>query len=144
MQEKILFQADDQSSNLLLKPPSINMPTKSITSPIKNLNLETIRRNSQESKKLEKIVEIWNSKKGVVCLHVFHNIIPSEAYTREAAIIETLTLSHLTNLKRGDYYGIAQSWTMRKRKFLGIGLLHRAMQIFLAEGESQLMPNDLI
>ncbi|XP_017153657.1 uncharacterized protein LOC108163087 [Drosophila miranda] len=96
------------------------------------------------SKKLERILEIWQSENGVVCLHVFHNIMPIDAYTREASIIDAMGLGHLTNLKRGDYYGPAQSWTMKQRKHLGIALLYKAMHIYLAEGESQLSPSDLI
>jgi ankyrin repeat and LEM domain-containing protein 1 len=98
----------------------------------------------QESKKLNKIIEIWKSQMGVVCLHIFNNIIPVEAYTREAAIIEAIDMVNLTNLKKGDYYGAARLFSMRQKRQLGIGLLHRAMNIYLAEGESQLMPFDLI
>lgn len=97
-----------------------------------------------ESGKLQHILDIWQSQRGVVCLHVFHNIMPAEAYTREAAIIDAIGLKRLTNLKRGDYYGPCQTWTMRNKKFLGIALLFKAMQIFLAEGESQLTPGDLM
>uniref|UniRef100_A0A182REC8 ANK_REP_REGION domain-containing protein n=1 Tax=Anopheles funestus TaxID=62324 RepID=A0A182REC8_ANOFN len=81
--------------------------------------------------------------KGVVCLHIFHNIMPAEAYTREAAIIDAFGLHNLTNLKRGDYYSTCLSWPMKKRKQLGILLLYKAMLIHLAEGETQLLPNDL-
>lgn len=93
--------------------------------------------------KLDRIIDIWKSGKGVVCLPVFHNIMPVEAYTREAAIIDAIGLQNLTNLKRGDYYGLSLSWTMRQRKQLGVLLLYKAMQIFLAEGESQLRPDDI-
>lgn len=96
------------------------------------------------SRKLQRILDIWQHGSGVVCLHVFHNIMPIDAYTREASIIDALGLSHLTNLKRGDYYGPAQIWTMKQKKQLGIALLHKALQIYLAEGESQLSPSDLI
>lgn len=99
---------------------------------------------SKESKKLSRILDIWSHGSGVVCLHVFHNIMPSEAYTREAAIIDALSLQHLTNCKRGDYYGPARTWTMKDKKFLGIALLYKSMLIYLAEGESQLSPSDLI
>ncbi|KAM8717471.1 hypothetical protein ACLKA7_004203 [Drosophila subpalustris] len=90
------------------------------------------------SRKLQRILDIWQHGSGVVCLHVFHNILPTDAYTREASIIDALGLTHLTNLKRGDYYGPAQIWTMKQKKQLGIALLHKAMNIYLAEGESQL------
>lgn len=97
-----------------------------------------------ESKKLEKIINVWESGHGVVCLHIFHNIIPVEALTREAAIIDCIGLNHLTNMKRGDYYGAPLTWPQKSRKNLGVGLLYKAMLIHLAEGESQIMPGDLI
>lgn len=97
----------------------------------------------QESLKLERIIEIWRANKGVICLPVFHNITPIEAYTREAAMIDCLGVENLTNIKRGDYYGISKSWTMRDRKRLGVLLLYKAMQVFMVEGESQLRPNDI-
>lgn len=98
----------------------------------------------KDSKKLNRIVEIWKAQRGVVCLHVFNNIIPCEAYSREAAIIEAIGVENLTNLKKGDYYGVTKNYSMRQKRQLGVGLLHRAMNIYLAEGESQLMPFDLI
>ncbi|KAH8269352.1 hypothetical protein KR018_007070 [Drosophila ironensis] len=100
--------------------------------------------DGSQSQKLERILGIWQQGSGVVCLHVFHNIMPIDAYTREASIIDALGLVHLTNLKRGDYYGPAQSWTMKQKKHLGIALLYKAMHIYLAEGESQLSPSDLL
>lgn len=97
----------------------------------------------QESLKLDRIIEIWLADKGVICLPVFHNITPVEAYTREAAIIDCLGVENLTNIKRGDYYGISKSWSRRDRKKLGVLLLFKAMQVFMVEGESQLRPNDI-
>ena len=43
-----------------------------------------------KSKKIKKIVSVWNDKLGVVSLHCFQSVIPSEAYTREAAMIDAL------------------------------------------------------
>lgn len=97
----------------------------------------------QESVKLDRIIDIWRANKGVICLQLFHHITPAEAYTREAAIIDCLGVENLANIKRGDYYGIAKSWTMRDRKKLGVLLLYKAMQVFMVEGESQLRPNDI-
>lgn len=99
--------------------------------------------NEYECLKLDRIINIWRSGKGVVCLPIFHNIMPVEAYTREAAIIDCIGLQNLTNLKRGDYYGLTLSWPMRVRKQLGLVLLYKTMQIFIAEGESQLRPDDI-
>lgn len=102
------------------------------------------RKQMNDSEKLNRIIDIWRSQRGVICLHVFHNIMPAEAYTREAAIIDALGIQNLTNLKRGDYYGKTLSWPMKRRKQLGISLLYKALLIFLAEGETQLLPSDLI
>lgn len=97
-----------------------------------------------DSKKLNRIIEIWKSQMGIVCLHMFNNIMPCEAYTREASIIEAIGIESLTNLKKGQYYGVAKNFSMRQKRQMGIGLLNRACSIYLAEGESQLMPFDLI
>lgn len=102
------------------------------------------KQQAVDSAKLNRIIDIWAAGKGVVCLHVFHNIMPAEAYTREAAIIDAYGVQNLTNLKRGDYYGKCLSWPMKRRKQLGILLLYKALLIHLAEGETQLLPNDLI
>lgn len=122
-------------SNALSKKELLNGKK---TSPKLNVN------KLQESEKLKKIVDIWKAQQGVVCLHVFNNIMPCEAYTREASIIDALGLENLTNMKKGDYYGAARTFSMRQKKQMGIGLLHRACSVYLAEGESQLMPFDLI
>lgn len=110
-----------------------------------NGNVRKINQNRcQESAKLKRIVDIWKAQMGVVCLHIFNNIMPCEAYTREAAVIEAFGVSNLTNMKRGDFYGATSCFSMRQKREMGVGLLHRAMNIYLAEGESQLTPFDLI
>lgn len=95
-----------------------------------------------ESNKLSRIVEIWKENSGVVCLHIFHNIMPCEAFSREASIIETLGIHNLTNVKKGEFYGASTCFTMRQKRQMGIALLYRALNIYLAEGESQLKPCD--
>ena len=40
-------------------------------------------------------------------------------------------LSHLTNQKRGDYYGRARTWPQSKNREMGVHLLNRALKIFL-------------
>ncbi|XP_028896512.1 ankyrin repeat and LEM domain-containing protein 1 isoform X2 [Zeugodacus cucurbitae] len=92
--------------------------------------------------KADRIIDIWKSGFGVVNLHVFHNISSYEAYTREAAIIDAISLPNLTNQKRGVYYGPSSKWTANGKKSLGIALLYRAMKIFMTEGEAQLFPCD--
>lgn len=111
------------------------------------LNIDIFKsppQKTSDSKKIDRILNIWGNGHGVVCLHVFHNILPIDAYTREAAIIDALGLPHLTNCKRGDYYGPSKHWTMKEKKYFGIALLFKAMRMYLAEGESRLSPSDLI
>lgn len=96
-----------------------------------------------KNKKLQRILDIWSSNTGVICLHVFQNVIPVEAYTREAAIISALNLKNLENIKQGDFYGLASTWPQNKKNMLGVYLLLRALNIFLQEGERQLSPSDI-
>ncbi|XP_060089071.1 ankyrin repeat and LEM domain-containing protein 1 [Heteronotia binoei] len=93
--------------------------------------------------KVQHILDIWESGEGVISMHCFQNVIPVEAYTREASMVDAIGLKMLTNQKRGNYYGVVAGWPMKRRRQLGIYLLHRAMQIFLAEGERQLRPPDI-
>ncbi|CAL8272571.1 unnamed protein product [Arctogadus glacialis] len=93
--------------------------------------------------KVQHILQVWREDQGVVSLHCFQNVIPVEAFTREACMVDAIGLKMLTNQKRGDYYGVVSTWQARKRRELGVHLLYRAMQIFLAEGERQLRPADI-
>lgn len=93
--------------------------------------------------KVERILDIWRCESGVVCLQVFHNTIPAEAFTREGAMIEALGVRSLTNIKSGEFYGVVQGWPQKKKKQLGIYLLFKALRMFLLEGESQISPMDL-
>uniref|UniRef100_A0A6P7GND8 Ankyrin repeat and LEM domain-containing protein 1-like n=1 Tax=Diabrotica virgifera virgifera TaxID=50390 RepID=A0A6P7GND8_DIAVI len=92
--------------------------------------------------KLKTILDIWNNRLGVICLFIFHNIIPVEAYTREAAMIKALRKENVSNMKIGEFYGTASTWKPKKC-MLGTYLLHKAMNIYLQEGERQLSLNDI-
>ncbi|XP_042273342.1 ankyrin repeat and LEM domain-containing protein 1 [Thunnus maccoyii] len=94
-------------------------------------------------RKVQHILQVWDAKQGVISLHCFQNVIPVEAYTREACMVEAIGLKMLTNQKRGDYYGVVSNWQLKRKRELGVHLLYRAMQIFLAEGERQLRPADI-
>ncbi|XP_075981383.1 uncharacterized protein LOC142980009 [Anticarsia gemmatalis] len=98
---------------------------------------------TSRDKKVQHILDIWSDKVGVVCLHIFQNVIPAEAYTYEASMIDALGLTSLKNLKVGNYYGVVASWPLKERRMLGLYLLYKAMLIFLSEGERQLRPEDL-
>ncbi|XP_038211578.1 ankyrin repeat and LEM domain-containing protein 1-like [Zerene cesonia] len=96
-----------------------------------------------KDKKVQHILDIWNDKVGVICLHIFQNVIPAEAYTYEASMIDVIGIQNLKNLKVGNYYGVAASWPLKERRMLGLYLLYKAMHIFLSEGERQLRPDDI-
>lgn len=60
-----------------------------------------------------------------------------------STLMYKLGVKMLTNQKRGDYYGVVSTWAAKRKRELGVHLLYRAMQIFLAEGERQLRPADI-
>ncbi|XP_070817858.1 uncharacterized protein [Chaetodon trifascialis] len=93
--------------------------------------------------KVQHILQVWNAEQGVISLHCFQNVIPVEAYTREACMVEAIGLKMLTNQKRGDFYGMVSNWQAKRKRELGVHLLYRAMHIFVAEGERQLRPADI-
>nr|XP_039257744.1 uncharacterized protein LOC120334326 [Styela clava] len=95
------------------------------------------------SLKVRHIHDIWNSGHGVISLHVFQSVIACEAYTREASMIEAIGLKHLTNQKRGDYYGAASSWDVRRKRLYGSFLVKKAMEVLMVEGERQIRPSNL-
>ncbi len=79
----------------------------------------------------------------MVCVQSFHNLIAAEAFTREAAMIDAVSLARLKNEKCGVYYGVAATWNSKLKRRLGAFLLYRAMRIFIAENEIQLKPTDV-
>lgn len=97
---------------------------------------------AKQNPKIQQIRDIWAAGLGVVSLHIFQSVIPVEAYTREACMIDALGLPRLTNKKRGDYYGRAACWPPKKKREMGVFLLQRALKILLSEGERQLRPED--
>uniref|UniRef100_A0A2K5F629 Ankyrin repeat and LEM domain-containing protein 1 n=1 Tax=Aotus nancymaae TaxID=37293 RepID=A0A2K5F629_AOTNA len=80
---------------------------------------------------------------GGCSLHCFQHVVAVEAYTREACIVEALGIQMLTNQKQGHCYGVVAGWPPARRRRLGVHLLHRALLVFLAEGERQLRPQDI-
>ncbi|XP_025920522.1 ankyrin repeat and LEM domain-containing protein 1 [Apteryx rowi] len=100
-------------------------------------------RRPQACPKVRRILEIWASGQGVLSVHCFQSAVPAEAFTREACLVEAIGLRMLTNQKKGNCYGVAAAWPAPRRRRLGVHMLHRAMRIFLAEGERQLRPADI-
>ncbi|XP_061330663.1 ankyrin repeat and LEM domain-containing protein 1 isoform X1 [Pezoporus flaviventris] len=93
--------------------------------------------------KVRRILEIWASGHGVLSVHCFQSTVPAEAYTREGCLVEALGLQTITNQRKGLCYGAVAHWPVARRRRLGVHMLHRAMSIFLAEGERQLRPVDI-
>lgn len=44
----------------------------------------------QVGSKVQHILDIWNDGQGVVSLHCFQSVIPVEAYTREACMVDAI------------------------------------------------------
>lgn len=101
------------------------------------------RKTAKANEKILHIIDIWKSGYGVVSLHCFQNVIPVEAYSREACMVDAIGCCNLTNQKRGDFYGLTATWGLKLKRRLGVYLLHKALKIFLAEGERQIYPTDL-
>ncbi|KAK7077482.1 LEM domain [Halocaridina rubra] len=100
-------------------------------------------KKKQISEKVAKIQDIWSEGVGVVSLHIFQNTIPVEAWTREAAMISAIGLQNVCNSIKGTFYGVASTWKGTEQRRLGTLLLHRALNIFMLEGERQLRPSDV-
>ncbi|XP_006877197.1 PREDICTED: ankyrin repeat and LEM domain-containing protein 1 [Chrysochloris asiatica] len=97
----------------------------------------------QTCPKVRRILDIWASGHGVVSLHCFQHVVAVEAYTREACLVDALGVQMLTNQKQGHCYGMVADWPPARRRRLGVHLLHRALLVFLAEGERELRPQDI-
>ncbi|XP_057566445.1 ankyrin repeat and LEM domain-containing protein 1 [Hippopotamus amphibius kiboko] len=98
------------------------------------------RPGKQACPKVRRILDIWASGRGVVSLHCFQHVVPVEAYTREACLVDALGIQTLTNQKQGHCYGVVASWPPTRRRRLGVHLLHRALLVFLAEGDTGSIP----
>uniref|UniRef100_A0A915KYW8 LEM domain-containing protein n=1 Tax=Romanomermis culicivorax TaxID=13658 RepID=A0A915KYW8_ROMCU len=111
---------------------------------IEACRLRECKNDIKLSNKVKKILSLWESDRGVVSLHVFQNTIPAEAYSREAAMIDAIGIKNLTNVKRGDYYGLTANWTIVKRRQFGSYLLKRAHEILKLERLNPLKCNDIL
>lgn len=92
--------------------------------------------NARPSAKVEKICSIWRKGKGPISLHCFQGISENEALTREALMIDVLSLSNLTNSISGQYR-CKLELNRLQRNILGTYLLFKAFIILLLNGERQ-------
>ncbi|CAB0011722.1 unnamed protein product [Nesidiocoris tenuis] len=118
----------------LISNNSLSMPNHPL--------LEKHRINLEISLEIAKIKDIWSRGLGVVCVTVFKNIPELEALTREACMINALSIGKLTNVVSGNTTHL-QGWSLKSKRQLGVVLLYRAMMTLIAEGERQIFPNDL-
>ena len=52
-------------------------------------------------------------------------------------------LDNLTNIAKCNYYGVASTWDIKKKRLVGSELLRKAFSILLIEGEGQIKPADM-
>ncbi|KAI6195161.1 hypothetical protein M3Y96_01201500 [Aphelenchoides besseyi] len=95
------------------------------------------------SKKIARILSLWEQKMGVVSLHLFNNIHSTEAFIREGAMIEALGVENLTNLKRGEFKGQSKMWPKQRLAEYGAFLLKKAYIIYLNERCRPIFEEDL-
>ncbi|KAI6172692.1 hypothetical protein M3Y98_01001600 [Aphelenchoides besseyi] len=88
------------------------------------------------SKKIARILSLWEQKMGVVSLHLFNNIHSTEAFIREG-------VENLTNLKRGEFKGQSKMWPKQRLAEYGAFLLKKAYIIYLNERCRPIFEEDL-
>ncbi|CAG0893422.1 unnamed protein product [Darwinula stevensoni] len=74
---------------------------------------ETLRATEKKhevSEKLKRIQEIWTSGFGVVILHIFLSVIPVEAYTREAVMIDAIGSFQFSSFFSVFLQGFSLEW----------------------------------
>ena len=59
----------------------------------------------QHNAKIQQIQDIWAAGLGVVSLHIFQSVIPVEAYTREACMIDALGKFNYIFKRYGTFSG---------------------------------------
>lgn len=75
--------------NRLLRYTGIRYHIKSMSQQYIAINFLLLEA-SVKSEKIQKIMKIWRDGQGVLLLELFHHIIPAEAHTKEAAIIDAI------------------------------------------------------
>lgn len=80
------------------------------------------------------IIEIWKTG-GSVLIFIFDDyILTRKASTMEAAVIEAIGKTNLTNIKSSTYYGVAEIMTVLEKRQLGATILMRARNYLTERG----------
>ena len=94
--------------------------------------------------KIEHIISLWSKGRGPVIIRFSQDVMRHEALTREAIIIQTIGLENLIQEKAEQGYGPASQWEDSRIQRLGCYLLYLGFQVYLAEGEKEVLHVDLI
>jgi hypothetical protein len=73
---------------------------------------------------------------------MFSNVITVETYTHGVSSIDAIDLRNLENVRRGQYYGVAATWTPHQKRMLDTYLLYRSTRTLLHEEERRLRPTE--
>ncbi|XP_003371507.1 putative ankyrin repeat domain-containing protein 41 [Trichinella spiralis] len=104
--------------------------------PLQHLKDAAKRKDEKTTcKKLRKILQLWTSDQGVVSFHVWNNITPIEAYTREAAMIDAIDID-----MRKDFFVKPARCLGTTVKYADCGGLGSSMDNVMAIGVSVRSP----
>uniref|UniRef100_A0A0N4ZFV9 ANK_REP_REGION domain-containing protein n=1 Tax=Parastrongyloides trichosuri TaxID=131310 RepID=A0A0N4ZFV9_PARTI len=109
--------------------------------------IETLRKREEGDVNCDKtkmISKLWDNGLGIISLQINQNIIEAEALCREAAIIEAIQISNLTNKKKGDYHGDAGTWNKIEKELLGCVCLKKAFQMWQIDPPRHIFESDFI
>ena len=90
--------------------------------------------------KVRRIHDIWRTKKPVLILMIFQNVVAEDACTREACMIDAIGKNKLCNEISGSYYGTASTLTVREKRELGATLLVKARLDLMKLGAERVYP----
>lgn len=75
--------------------------------------------------KIHKILSLWHSDSTILVLQAYHCSNIYEAHNRESAMIATLGINNLTNVRNAPRYGDIVNWENAKIKNYGLCILYQ-------------------
>ena len=94
--------------------------------------------------KTERIISLWSRGRGPVIIRFSQDVMRQEALSRESIIIQSIGLENLIQEKYEQVYGPARQWENSRIQRLGCFLLYLGFQVYMAEGEKEVLHVDLI
>ena len=95
-------------------------------------------------KNLSKIVSLWKRKQGVIILQLDCAATEYEAFSREFAMINAVSISKLMNIKHSTCYGEMRYWPETKVKNYGDMLLFQLFNIFVSRPPTPIYASDVL